>query len=229
MPEEASVLNWPQNDYLEGNVIDKPEAEAQRHFHDARQLSLSLFYWLQTEAPRPDGGAGHPGLYLRPDIVGTDDGLAKYPYIRESRRIRAVFTVKEQHVGADMRKSREAEKFADSVGIGYYNIDLHPSTGGNNYIDIPSLPFQVPLGALVPIRMENLLTACKNIGTTHITNGCYRLHPIEWNIGESAGLLAAFALRKKVRPREVREKEGMLKEFQGMLRAQGVELAWPRI
>ena len=82
--------------------------------------------------------------------------------------------------------------------------------------------------ALLPIRMENLLATCKNIGTTHITNGCYRLHPIEWNIGESAGLLAAFAIRKKAQPREVREKEGLLREFQGLLRAQGVELAWPR-
>ncbi|MGG2474547.1 FAD-dependent oxidoreductase, partial [Rhizobium sp. BR5] len=34
----------------------------------------------------------------------------------------------------------------------------------------------------------------KNIGTTHITNGCYRLHPVEWNIGEVAGMLAAYCL-----------------------------------
>src|SRR5689334_13750059 len=48
-----------------------------------------------------------------------------------------------------------------------YPIDLHPSTHGDDYIDIPSLPFQIPLGALIPIRMRNLLPACKNIGTTH--------------------------------------------------------------
>ena len=29
-----------------------------------------------------------------------------------------------------------AERFADSVGVGSYRIDLHPSTGGDNYIDI---------------------------------------------------------------------------------------------
>ena len=62
------------------------------------------------------------------------------------------------------------------------------STGRNvrAYIDISSLPFQVPLGALIPRRVENLLPACKNLGTTHITNGCYRLHPVEWAIGEAA-------------------------------------------
>src|SRR2546423_4872245 len=79
-----------------------------------------------------------------------------------------------------------AEPFADSVGVGSYRIDLHPSSGGDNYIDISSLPFQIPLGALICRRMDNLIPAAKNIGVTHITNGCYRLHPVEWNIGESA-------------------------------------------
>ena len=48
---------------------------------------------MQTEAPRPDGGAGWKGLRLRAGLVGTDDGLAKSPYIREARRIQAEFTV----------------------------------------------------------------------------------------------------------------------------------------
>ena len=34
---------------------------------------------------------------------------------------------------------------------------------------------------------------------THITNGCYRLHPVEWNIGEAAGALAAHAFRPAIR------------------------------
>ncbi|MER3406344.1 MAG: FAD-dependent oxidoreductase, partial [Chloroflexota bacterium] len=66
------------------------------------------------------------------------------------------------------------ERFFDGVGVGCYRIDLHPSTGYDNYIDIDSLPFQIPLGALLPVRVRNLLPACKNLGVTHITNGCYR-------------------------------------------------------
>jgi hypothetical protein len=199
---------------------------------EARQLSLSLLYWLQTEAPRPDGGIGYPGLFLRPDITGTDDGLAKYPYIRESRRIKAIFTVTELHVGVEVRKmmgKEGAEQFDDSVGVGCYRIDLHPSTGGDNYIDISAYPFQIPLGALLPVRVRNLLPACKNIGTTHITNGCFRLHPVEWNIGEAAGALAAFCLEQKVSPHQVRERESLLREFQNLLRTQGVELEWAQI
>ena len=91
-----------------------------------------------------------------------------------------------------------------------------------------SLPFQIPLGALIPQRVENLLPACKNIGTTHITNGCYRLHPVEWNIGEAAGLLAAFCAEKKEPPRAVRNRPALLKEFQQRLTAQDVLIAWPR-
>jgi hypothetical protein len=237
-PHEVSLVNWPQNDYWEHNVIDKPAEDVAVYLEEAKQLSLSLLYWMQTEAPNEKGGTGHPGLYLRPDLSGTDDGLAMAPYLRESRRIKAVFTVTENHVGAFARHHTEkpkldgdgamrAEIFPDSVGVGYYRIDLHPSTGGKNYVDVASLPFQIPLGALLPIRMDNLLPACKNIGTTHITNGCYRLHPVEWNIGESAGLLAAFSLCKRVPPREVREKKELLDEFQTLLRNQGVELNWP--
>jgi hypothetical protein len=104
---------------------------------------------------------------------------------------------------------------------------LHPSTGGDNYIDISSLPFEIPLGALIPKRVQNLLPACKNLGVTHITNGCYRLHPVEWNIGEAAGLLAAHCLREKKRPRQVRNTENLLAAFQKEITAQGVEIRWP--
>ena len=88
-------------------------------------------------------------------------------------------------------------------------------------------PFQIPLGALIPVRMENLLAGAKNIGTTHITNGCYRLHPVEWNIGEAAGAVAAFALDQHVTPAAVRERPGLLERFQASLLGEGVPLAWP--
>ena len=87
-----------------------------------------------------------------------------------------------------------------------YRIDLHPSTGGDNYIDVGQLPVRDPARrAASRSAMENLLPAGKNIGTTHITNGCYRLHPVEWNIGEAAGALAAFCLdTRRTTPRAVR-------------------------
>lgn len=232
-PGDITVVNWPQNDYFLGDILDVSEKEFKKHVDSARQLSLSFLYWLQTEAPRPDGGAGWQGLRLRKDVMGTEDGLAKYPYIRESRRIKPVFRILEEHVGADNRKlvagdknPLKAAEFKDSVGIGYYHIDLHPSSAGDNYIDFASLPFQVPMGALIPQRMDNLLPANKNIGTTHITNGCYRLHPVEWSIGEAVGMLVATAVKSKTAPRGIHSDTKKLADFQKMIVSQGVETHW---
>jgi hypothetical protein len=231
---DITIVNWPQNDYMNGNLTSANQKEVMKHLDNAKQLSLSLLYWLQTEAPRIDKGNGWPGLRLRKDIMGTSDGLAKHPYIRESRRIKALFTVLEEHVGKENRarvagknNSNSAAIFADSVGTGYYHIDLHPTCSGNNYIDFDSLPFQIPLGSLLPERMQNIIPANKNIGTTHLTNGCYRLHPVEWGIGEAAGSLIAFAIKNKIIPKAIREKDSLLIEFQQMIRNQGIETQWP--
>ncbi len=224
---DVTLVNWPQNDYWLGNLHNVSSGEAARHLARAKQLSLSLFYWMQTEAPRPDGGTGWRGLRLRGDLCGTEDGLAMYPYIRESRRIRAEFTVVEQHVATARRPDKKAEFFTDSVGVGSYRIDLHPSSGGDNYIDVSSLPFQIPMGALIPRRVENLLAAAKNLGVTHITNGCYRLHPVEWNIGEAAGALAAECVKKGLRPRQIRNDEKLRTAFQQRITGQGIEIRWP--
>lgn len=232
---DISLINWPQNDYLLGNILEVPDEEAKHHSKAAMDVSFALLYWLQTEAPRSDGKMGWPGLRLRKDVVGTSHGLAKRPYIREARRIRAEFTVKEQHVGLEARMAETglpkgevaAAHFADSVGIGSYRIDLHPSTEGDNYIDISSLPFEIPLGALIPQRIENLLPACKNLGVTHITNGCYRLHPVEWNIGEAAGLTAAFCVNQKHPPRFARANEDQFKDLTRFMDQMGIERRWP--
>ncbi|WP_033340276.1 FAD-dependent oxidoreductase [Catenuloplanes japonicus] len=224
---DITVVNWPIIDYFESPIIDVPDPAT--HLARARELSKSVFYWLQTEAPRPDGGTGWRGLRLRGDVTGGTDGLAQAPYIRESRRILAEYTVVEQDLALAVRGDKGAVRYPDSVGIGMYRIDLHPSTGGDTYIDVAACPFEIPLGALLPRRVENLLPAGKNIGTTHITNGAYRLHPVEWNVGEVAGVLADFCLARGVAPRAVRNTPGLLADFQARLVADGVELRWPDI
>lgn len=226
---DITLVNWPMNDYWFGPIVGTDEHSAAHHLWQARQLSLSLLHWLQTEAPRRDGGTGFPGLRLRPDVTGTADGLAKAPYVRESRRIRAVRTVTEHDVSLDLAGPCGRGGQDDGVGIGSYRIDLHPSTGGDNYIDIPSLPFRIPLGALLPVRVRNLLPACKNAGTTHISNGCLRLHPVEWNIGEAASLLASFCLERGAEPHQVHGGDALREEFFRVLEREGIERAWPQV
>ncbi|MGH7108622.1 MAG: FAD-dependent oxidoreductase, partial [Acetobacteraceae bacterium] len=226
---DVTIINWPQNDYWFGPLLGAGSTERAANLESARQLSLSLLYWLQTEAPRPDGGAGYPGLRLRGDVLGgTPDGLAQAPYVRSSRRIRAELTVLEQHIAYPLRPEGP-QPFVDSVGIGCYRIDLHPRVGGGGYLDLSCWPFQIPLGAMLPLRVENLLPGGKNLGVTHITNGAFRVHPVEWNVGESAGLLAAFCLEGNHVPRAVRHRPALLEAFQALLVREGIELAWPSL
>ncbi|WP_371404370.1 FAD-dependent oxidoreductase [Kribbella sp. NBC_00662] len=232
---DITVVNWPQADYFLGPLLGVGADERRRHEQAAKEQSLAFLYWMQTEAPRYDGGTGYPGLRLRPDVTGTPDGLAMRPYVREARRILAETRVLEQHVGVEARALAGlpdgAESFADSVGVGSYRIDLHPSTGSDGkprtYVDISSYPFQIPLGALLPRRVDNLLAGGKNIGSTHLTNGCYRLHPVEWTIGEAAGAAAAYALDQGVLPRAIRADERRLADFQQLLTSRlGFHLSW---
>lgn len=226
----ATIVNWPQNDYFAGTIIDVSRETFQERTRAARNLSLSWLYWLQNECPRPDGGNGYPDMALAPDLVGTHDGLAMTPYIRESRRIVALRTVVEGDVATKLNPGLiRAPKMPDSVGVGGYRIDLHPSTGNDNYLDVSSLPFQIPLGSLVPVRLTNLLPAAKNLGVTHITNGCYRLHPVEWNIGEAAGELAVFCIANRRKPQEVAGHQDLTSDFQRQIHANGIETDWPTL
>ena len=142
----------------------------------------------------------------------------------------------EQHVGTDARmkltgKPREevtAERFNDSVGVGSYRIDLHPTTGGDNYIDVSSLPFQIPLGALIPRRVENLLAGREEP----------RRHPHHQRLlpAASGGVehrrvrgRAGRALRhREAAPRAGAQHREAAARISGEIQAQGVELEWPK-
>jgi len=84
---EITLLNWPQNDYTTSGVIDVKDREL--HLQRAKQQTLSLAYWLWEQGYN---------VRLCPEAVGTADGLAKAPYIRESRRIVARRTIRERDV-----------------------------------------------------------------------------------------------------------------------------------
>ncbi|MDE0570119.1 MAG: FAD-dependent oxidoreductase [Verrucomicrobiales bacterium] len=120
------------------------------------------------------------------------------------------------------QKPIQVKRYPDSMGIGNYQIDVHSSNEGNNYINFPALPFEIPLGSLIPERLNNLIATAKNIGTTHVTNGCYRLHPVEWNIGEVAGYLTATSIKKKSTLRAIRSKNSSLNSFQRKIQKEGI-------
>ena len=79
---------------------------------------------------------------------------------------------------------------------------------------------------MIPEKMTNLIPACKNISATHLSGGCYRLHPVEWNVGEVAGMLAMFALQEGVSTAAVRNDPALFQKFAALLEANGIQRYW---
>ncbi|MEO7651733.1 MAG: FAD-dependent oxidoreductase, partial [Bryobacteraceae bacterium] len=88
----------------------------------------------------------------------------------------------------------------DSIGTGFYMVDIHPCGANERGRMMMPKPFQIPMSTLIPQGVRNFLPAGKNIGVTHLTNGAFRLHPVEWNVGEAAATMASLALRDGAMP-----------------------------
>ncbi|BDI33488.1 FAD-dependent oxidoreductase [Capsulimonas corticalis] len=229
-PFDVTMVNMVGNDYQAATIPTGDPAKDAAIVARARQASLGYLYWLQTECPRDGepGRFGYPEFKLRADLFNTSDGTSAQAYIRESRRIKALKTVVQQEVDAQYAGGPRAALFKDSCGVGYYGgMDVHACAGvGTPEKFLKALPYQIPVSALIPRRLTNLLPACKNIGVTHLTNGAYRLHPSEWAIGEAAAALAAFCLQNSIAPAAVPADPAALKAFQHGLLGAGVPLFW---
>jgi hypothetical protein len=208
---EIGLMNWPRQDYAAESILDRTPADLARVLQDAKRTSISFLYWIQSEL-------GHPEVKLRPDIMGTADGLSKYPYVRESRRMLARGRVTEQDIVDQYWPGSRARWFDDSIGIGFYMVDIHPCGANERGRMMMPKPFQIPLSTLMPQGPINFLPAGKNIGVTHLTNGAFRLHPIEWMVGEAAGTIASLAIAKGSQPE--------IREIQSDLVQAGVPVVW---
>jgi len=233
-PCDVAMINTGSNDFRGGTLPgDDPVQDASVRAA-GRLASLGYVRWLQTECPREDDptARGYPELRLRADWFETDDGIAPAPYIRESRRLCAVHAVREQDIvardsgGAVHQTGPRAAFRADSVGIGHYWLDIHEGGSDEPGRFMETRPYQIPLASLIPVRLRNLLPGCKNLGVTHLASGAFRLHPVEWNIGESVGVLAALCATQRTEPREVLERDALRAAYQRRLLDRGVPLFW---
>jgi len=206
---DMALMNWPRQDYHDETVLDRTPEDTARVLQNAKKVSLAFLYWLQNDQKTP-------GLKLRLDQMGTVDGLAQLPYIRESRRMQAQGMVREQDIVFESSPRARAVNFPDSVGTGFYMVDIHPCGANEKGAMMMPKPFQIPMAALRPKDLTNFLPASKNLGVTHLTNGAYRLHPIEWNIGEAAATMASVQLKGTVSTESV----------QTELAKAGIQLFW---
>ncbi|MEG4284114.1 FAD-dependent oxidoreductase [Microcoleus sp. A006_D1] len=116
----------------------------------------------------------------------------------------------------DTKSRSRATIYPDSVGIGHYAIDFHPCMT-NSPPEAPgnteregtrkgqgsAYPFQIPLRAMIPQRIDNMLVAGKSIAVSHTAAAAYRVHSFEWSAGAAAGVTAAFSLENGILPYEL--------------------------
>ena len=116
----------------------------------------------------------------------------------------------------DTKSRSRATIYPDSVGIGHYAIDFHPCMT-NSPPEAPgnteregtrkgqgqAYPFQIPLRAMIPQKIDNMLVAGKSIAVSHTAAAAYRVHSFEWSAGAAAGVTAAFSLENGILPYEL--------------------------
>lgn len=230
--ERASVtlFNCAQNDYALEPYLDNERLTEQQISANAKELSLCFVYWLQNDAPRSsinESGYGFKNISLATDVLGTEDGFAQQVYVRESRRIIGLETLTQNDIAVRFENDNEPAQCANSVGIGLYNMDIHPTCESQSGCDTKVRPFELPLGIFIAQEVDNVLPACKNISVTHLVNAATRVHPIEWLIGEVAANIATYCIKTNSSPNELYHSQTQVTELQTQLQESGIPLHWP--
>lgn len=214
LPNNKYLINWPNNgnDYYL-NVIERNHDERKILLEQAKNRTRQFIYFLQTEG-------GFKNLGLADDEFDTEDGFPYIPYHRESRRLDGLtmLTMNElvdpYEAGTDLYKT--------AIGVGDYPLDHHrklnpsppdsllekgdrePFEFETHYDAFPPIPsFSIPLGSLIPKKIDGLIVAEKSISVSSIANGSSRLQPVVMTIGQAAGMAAAISIKQDIQPRDL--------------------------
>eukprot|EP00051_Salpingoeca_urceolata_P016239 m.214821 g.214821 ORF g.214821 m.214821 type:complete len:635 (+) comp18625_c0_seq1:160-2064(+) len=157
----------------------------------AERQAYGFYKWLRASAPDEALGSKVGLLRNVSDGAGTNHGLTKVPYVRDTRRAVG-------HDGYVLTATELGKRAADRVAIVEYGFDVHRAACSYpDYILHPKArggKLYVPLRALVSSGADNLLVAGKTIAQTFLAASTTRLHPGEWATGLAAGVAASVAV-----------------------------------
>lgn len=158
--------------------------------------------------------------------------------------LEALTVIRSDQLPSEVTRRSRSTIYPDSIGIGHYAIDFHPcmdlsppETPGNTERKAErrgagqAYPFQIPLRAMIPQKIDNMLVAGKGIAASHIAAAAYRVHSFEWSAGAAAGITAAFALETQIMPYQIVEDlpapSPLLELLQLRLQNNGNPIAFP--
>jgi hypothetical protein len=197
LPKAKYMLNWPAhgNDYFIDGVQVKP-INREAFYLPAKKHTLAFVYYLQNTL-----GFKHIGL----DTLEfpSKDHLALMPYHREGRRLKGMVRLSLPHMHHPFEQDQAL--YRTGIAVGDYPVDHHH---GKNplapKIYFPGIySFNIPVGALIPEKIDGLVVCEKGISVSNLANGSTRLQPCVLLTGQSAGALAAIAVQSNLEPRQV--------------------------
>lgn len=230
-PITRTVLNlgndYPVGQALTTQFISDPSIRLDT-ICQAKLTTLQLAYYIQHDLGQTNWSIaddeGYDTNYNQSQHCGNlkgyeafEDQMPQEPYIREARRLIGVETLTGQFLSErPWQSASEIPRYKDSIAVGYYPTDLHDcksasslEAGLDSANDLPKGkgpgegPFEVPLGVVIPQKMDGLLAAEKNISTSRLANGAIREQPIAMDIGQAVGALAAISAEQNIQPRKV--------------------------
>lgn len=162
-----------------------------------------LIWFLQHDERVPSAIREHMaplGLHK-----GEFSGNGHWPwqiYVRQGRRIEGRALVTQHNFTVDARTGR-TPKAPQPVAIGEHSFDIHPCHDRRFAVDGfmegvlwypkkafgPAQPGQVPYGAMLPKKLDNLLVPVA-LSCTHIAMSVLRMEPVWMTLGQVAGLAA---------------------------------------
>jgi FAD dependent oxidoreductase len=191
------MLNWPAsgNDYYL-NVLEDDVPTRNKKYEAAKNHTLQFIYFIQKDL-------GYKNLGLADDEFPTKDKLALIPYNRESRRLKGLVRLNNNHLVKPYQQPEAL--YRTGIAVGDYPVDHHHHKNDS----APKIKFtfvnsyNIPIGSLIPQNTDGLIVAEKNSSVSNIVNGTTRLQPAVLLIGQAAGALAAYCVQNKLQPHKV--------------------------
>ncbi len=196
LPNGKYMINWPKkgNDtYL--NVIALSPVQRKIELVKAKQQTLRFVYFIQTQL-------GFKNLGLATDEFPTADHLAIMPYYREGRRLKGMARLTINQVA----KPFDYHDYRSGIAVGDYPIDHHhkKNPGAPQHLEFFPIPsYNIPLGCLIPGKINGLIVCDKSISVSNVVNGTTRLQPVVLLTGQAAGVLAALCVKENKQARQI--------------------------
>lgn len=177
IPGEVNVNSTRHLNVDGSNVFDLTRAEIEGHFQIPK-----LTETLRKHAP------GFEDCYIT-RIFPTIG-------VRETRRFEGIKELTEDKIVA-------GDIPEDTVALGSYIIDIHDGGGAGTIIKRLEKAYGIPYGCLVSKDIDNLMLSGRCISMDAVVLSSARVMPTCMAIGEAAGVGAAVAVNKEIKPAEV--------------------------